>query len=144
MKKNKINGFTLFEMLVVISIIAILSALISVSFSAAQKKARDSKRLQDMKELQSAAEQFYSLNNFIYPAGTNAPTDWTANSQVVLDIFPKDPKGVGWTNYVYNIATTYCACAAMESRSNGNSDGICAFGSGTGTTGPYYCVKSQQ
>ena len=44
--KNK--GFTLFELLVSISIIALLTALATISFSSAQKKARDSKRIQDM------------------------------------------------------------------------------------------------
>lgn len=144
---NKQTGFTLFEMLVVISIIAILSALVSLSFSSAQKKARDSRRLQDMKTIQTSAEQFYSQNGYVYPVGTNTPDDWTTSSgQVVLNIFPSDPKGIGWTQYYYpgNVGSTYCACAAVESVNNGNATDYCVFGSGTGTTGPYFCVKNQQ
>jgi prepilin-type N-terminal cleavage/methylation domain-containing protein len=144
MKKTKQkNGFTLFEMLVVISIIAILTAVISINFSSAQKKARDSKRQQDMKAIQTAAEQYYSMSNYEYPKSANSG-DWKpASGQPVLDLFPKDPKGTGWTAYVYNPGTTYCACAAMENVSNGNStDDKCAFG--TGVTGPYFCVKNQQ
>jgi len=146
-KINKMSGFTLFEMLVVISIIAILTAVISLSFSSAQKKARDSRRVQDMRSIQTAAEQYYSMSNFSYPADTSAPASWTpTNGQAVLDIFPQDPKSVGWTAYSYsgNVGSTYCACAAVESVSVGNAVDKCNFGSGVGITGPYFCVKNQQ
>lgn len=130
------RGFTLFELLVSISIIGILTALAVISFSVAQKKARDARRIEDMGLVQKAAEQYYSQNNYVYPANT-AP--WTG----ILDAFPRDPKGTGWTGYNYQIGTTYCLCAAVENRSNGNStNNSCNFG--TGVTGPYYCVKSQQ
>ncbi len=142
MKKIKREGFTLFELLVSISIIGILTAIAAISFGSAQKKSRDARRFEDMGLIQKAAEQYYSMSNYVYPAGTNAPTQWTFNGQAVLETFPRDPKGTGWTGYIYNIGTTYCACAAMENRANGNSNGICALG--TGVTGAYYCVKSQQ
>lgn len=149
--KNKKNGFTLFEMLVVISIISILTALVSVSFSIAQKKARDARRMQDMSAVQKAAEQYYSLSNYIYPGGT-APTDWltTTGNQQVLEMFPVDPKGgatgVGWSAYSYPtvaVGSTYCACALLENTSTGNStNNKCTFSAGA--TRPYFCVKSQQ
>ncbi|PJC79745.1 hypothetical protein CO009_03560 [Candidatus Shapirobacteria bacterium CG_4_8_14_3_um_filter_35_11] len=145
---NNINkdkfGFTLFELLVSISIIAILTAIASMSFSGAQKKARDARRVSDMNFVQKAAEQYYSFSNYVYPSTTATP--WTAtNSQRVLDIFPRDPKlsstGTGWTGYVYSVATTYCACAAVENTASGNSSTkTCTFN----TSGAYYCVKSQQ
>jgi len=141
---DKKRGFTLFELLVSISIIAILTALVSLSYSSAQKRARDARRRQDMESVQKAAEQFYAISNYVYPAGTNAPTQWTTNDQVVLEKFPVDPKGTGWTGYTYAIGTgtTYCACAAVENIANGNATSTsCA---GIGGTGSYYCVKSQQ
>ncbi len=129
-------GFTLFELLVSISIIWILTALATVSFSAAQKKARDARRIEDMNTVQKAAEQYYSQYNYVYPANTSP---WTG----ILEAFPMDPKGTGWTGYSYRIGTTYCACAAVENRPSGNSTAnTCALG--TGVTGPFYCVKSQQ
>lgn len=132
-------GFTLFEILVSISIIGILTALAAISFSVAQKKARDARRIEDMGLVQKAAEQYYSQSStYSYPS-TTAPADWNG----ILVAFPVDPKGTGWTGYVYSVATTYCSCAAVENRSNGNSTtNGCAFG--VGVTGPYYCVKSQQ
>ncbi|PJE66807.1 hypothetical protein COU93_02235 [Candidatus Shapirobacteria bacterium CG10_big_fil_rev_8_21_14_0_10_36_6] len=137
---NNINkdkfGFTLFELLVSISIIAILTAIASMSFSGAQKKARDARRAQDMNSIQKAAEQYYSQNNYTYPSSTGVLV-----SSGLMQLWPSDPKGVGFTAYVYNIATTYCACAAVENTASGNSSAnTCTFAS----SGAYYCVKSQQ
>ena len=70
-----------------ISIIGILTALASVAYSGAQKKARDARRVEDMKLIQTAAEQFYSQMNYVYPTSTN-PTAWIpTGGQAVLDCF---------------------------------------------------------
>lgn len=130
-------GFTLFELLVSISIIGILMAVASVSYSSAQKKARDARRMEDMTSIQKAAEVYYSQNAYAYPANTGA---FTSGANPVLQSWPSDPKGVGWTAYTYQIGGTYCACAAMDNLTGGNAaDNNCTFASG-----PYYCVKSQQ
>ena len=135
-KTNNQKAFTLFELLVSISIIAILTAIAMMSFSSVQKKARDSRRVQDINSIQKAAEQYYSQNSYVYPPSTN--TFVTSN---LFQLWPTDPKSVGWTAYIYNIGTTYCACAAMENTTGGNSSvNTCAFVA----SGPFYCVKSQQ
>lgn len=144
MRENK--GFTLFELLISISIIGILTALAVVSFSSAQKKARDVRRLEDMKALQNAAEQYYSMiGTYVYPATTDVSA-WTVNGQALLQAFPKDPKGTGYTGYTYNPAVafdSYCACAAVEDFKNGNSDSVnCEFQGVNSDL--YYCVKNQQ
>ncbi|MDO8573537.1 MAG: type II secretion system protein [Candidatus Daviesbacteria bacterium] len=56
------RGFTLVELLVVISIIAILSAIGLVIFSGAQKSGRTAKRIGDLKAIQTALEVYYSRN----------------------------------------------------------------------------------
>lgn len=133
--KNMKKAFTLFELLVSISIIAILTAIASISYGAAQKKARDSRRVEDMNAIQKAAEMYYSQNSYVYPSTTGVFI-----SSGLMQQWPADPKGVGYTLYTYNIATTYCACAAVENSGTGNSSGNCNFASG----GAFYCVKSQQ
>lgn len=72
----KRKGFTLIELLVVVAIIAILTVLIIVTWTSAQKKARDSKRKSDLQSIASATEMFYSENKK-YPAGENTNTAYS-------------------------------------------------------------------
>jgi len=53
------QGFTLIELLVVIAIIGLLATMAVVSFSGAQKKARDAKRKADLAQIAKAAELFF-------------------------------------------------------------------------------------
>lgn len=59
-QKNK--GFTVVELLVSISIIGILSTIVFASFSQAQKKARITKRVSDLKQMQVALAYYYAVN----------------------------------------------------------------------------------
>ena len=56
MKRKK--AFTLVELLVVIGIIGILTAILTFSFLQAQKRSRDTKRKSDLKTLQVAFEAY--------------------------------------------------------------------------------------
>ncbi len=144
-------GFTLIELMISISIIAILSVVMSLSFSRAQKSGRDQRRVEDLKAIQNAAEQYYLLSG-AYPA-TNLydPNDnWTVNGQVILQVFPSDPKS---TSYIKNSSGTtgYCICAKVENYKNGNSEGgNCTFGIAAvnncelAPDNCYFCVKNQQ
>jgi prepilin-type N-terminal cleavage/methylation domain-containing protein len=58
-----IGGFTLIEMLVVIAIIAILSGIIITNLSGAKGKARDSKRVSDLGNIQMALELYFDRCN---------------------------------------------------------------------------------
>ncbi len=64
MKKKK--GFTLIELLVVVAIMGLLSALAVVSLNQARARARDARRVADVKQVQTALELFY-LDQFQYP-----------------------------------------------------------------------------
>jgi len=143
MKKN--NGFTLIELLVSISIIAILTVIASVSFAKAQKNGRDQRRIDDLKSIQNAAEQYFLLSGSYPAVGNYRPNlNWTINNQVVLNKFPSDPKniGVGITYSITNTSTAgYCVCANIENSKNSNAeDQQCGFSNG----GDYFCVKNQQ
>ena len=94
MFKNK-KGFTLIELLVVIAIIGLLSTLAVVALTSARTKARDSKRVADMKQVQTAMELYYSATNG-YPACAGLVSTCGALSP---DYLPgvgtlKDPGGV--------------------------------------------------
>ncbi len=141
--KYRNKGFTLFELLVSISIIGILVAVASVSYSGAQKKARDARRKEDMMTIQKAAEQYYSLSNYNYPSQSSysAGTKWVVGTQTVLESYPKDPKHT--SPYIYGATastTAYCVCALMDDSSAGNYGAANCTTAGTS----HYCVKNVQ
>lgn len=70
--KNK--GFTLIELLVVIAIIGLLASIVLVSLNSARMKARDAKRLADIKQIQLAIEMFYDHYGY-YPSHNDSGAD---------------------------------------------------------------------
>ncbi len=66
------RGFTLVELLVVIAIIGLLATVGVVSLNQARAKARDAKRLSDVKQISKALELYLSGPQQ-YPVGLNDP-----------------------------------------------------------------------
>ena len=64
---KRTGGFTLIELLVVIAIIGILSSLALVSYSGAQRQARDSQRRSDLAQYRNGLENFATANDSLYP-----------------------------------------------------------------------------
>jgi prepilin-type N-terminal cleavage/methylation domain-containing protein len=62
-RNNKFNGFTLVELLVVIAIIGLLATLSIVALRGALIKARDVKRVADIKQIHTALEMYFNSNN---------------------------------------------------------------------------------
>lgn len=66
-KRQKNNGFSLIELLVVISIIAVLSALLMANFMGARERARDAQKISDLESIKTALRMYYNDNQF-YPS----------------------------------------------------------------------------
>ncbi|MCU0679882.1 MAG: prepilin-type N-terminal cleavage/methylation domain-containing protein [Planctomycetes bacterium] len=66
----KSRAFTLIELLVVIAIIAIIATLSVLALSSAREKARDAKRIADIKQLRTALELYYNDANGYPPASS--------------------------------------------------------------------------
>jgi prepilin-type N-terminal cleavage/methylation domain-containing protein len=100
------NGFTMIELLVVVSIIGILAALALVSFTSSQKQARDAARKSDLKQYSTALEGFANKNNGLYPAyevsaGTSASSDTGLCDDLEISNCPEDPKNDTDTDFFY-------------------------------------------
>ncbi len=66
-KKISVRGFTLIELLVVIAIIGLLSTIIAAPIQSARKKARDAKKIAELKSTELALEQYAESNSAQYP-----------------------------------------------------------------------------
>lgn len=112
------RGFTLIELMVAISIIAIIATVGLISYSKAQSVGRDAKRKQDLRSI-SVALELYRQTNGSYPAATSQ--SW-ANGRLIsakgatwitgmdnkyISNLPSEPKGADTdplnaaTNYGY-------------------------------------------
>lgn len=88
MKKTKLKGFTLIELLVVIAIIGLLATLSVIALNNARAKARDAKRLADIKQFQTALELYFNAAGH-YPSAAEI-----ASGQLSYD------SGSGTTTYM--------------------------------------------
>ena len=135
------QGFTLLELLVVISIIGILVAAATASFSTAQKNSRDARRKSDLQAWQNGLEQYYADNNR-YPYPDNSNCDPGTN--YLPTGIPQDPKNTAPYTYVKNTcnsSTVYCICAELEKAAGGNASATnCTWSAG----GKNFCIKNLQ
>lgn len=146
---QKRKGFTLIELLVVIAIIGILATIVLVSLNTARQKARDARRIGDIRQLALAVEMYYDDSSTGYP-GTFVGTtcaDWdalsdaldgTTNGIVYMSSIPTDP---GQNTYAYSVCSgneSYVLVAELE----GNvPDDIDVDTCGCTCSGQFYCVQ---
>lgn len=91
---NKNRGFSLLELLIVITVIAILIGVLLPNLNEARVKARDQKRKADVRALTQALET-YKINQSLpsYPAAPlpNPGESWVVSSITYMAVMPTDP-----------------------------------------------------
>lgn len=152
------KGFTLIELLVVIAIIGILASIVLVSLNNARSKARDVKRVGDIRQLQLALEGFYD-DNQAYPGGdgaaatcSTAAVELTGLVPTYIAALPVDPGG-GSLAYAYDAAAVangqdYVLRADLEDVAHtalsGDVDGAAAANFGCDcddATSGFFCAR---
>lgn len=106
-KSPSSNGFTLIELLVVIAIIGVLATIVMVSISDLRARARDDRRVADMKAIRDALAM-YQVQRVAYPS-LPAETIITGSdafsaeliSERLMQRVPVDPTNVSPYVYTY-------------------------------------------
>ena len=90
--KKKFQAFTLIELLVVIAVVAIIATLAVIALQQARSRARDSKRIADVKQVQTALELFFNEQGR-YPTVDewNSGSLITSTSQILMQDIPVAP-----------------------------------------------------
>lgn len=99
------KGFTLLELLIVISIIGILATLVVVNLGGARGSARDAQRISDLKTIQTALEAYF--NDYgCYPANNSGGAD-CANSNNWVG--PVESTSAEWSSLFETLVPRYLA-----------------------------------
>ena len=141
LKKGEVfkkTGFTLVELLVVISIISILTVVTVGSFVESQKKSRDSARKANLKSLSTALNQYYADKGY-FPCGVGTTCingliategEFSSGGIVYMKKVPSDKTSI--KQIVYSLSPTKKAFRLYTNLEN-SKDGDCVPG-GCGTT----------
>jgi len=127
--KKRNEGFTLIEILFVIGIIGILSTIVLASINDARLKGNDTKRLSDMRQIQTALYMYYDDHNGNFPQENSSNGNWEDSTEDggdfidflkdngYMSMVPVDPINSGthyYSYYVYPAESYGCDASKGE------------------------------
>jgi type II secretion system protein G len=153
---NKQKGFTLIELLVVVAIIGILSSVVLTSLNSARSRARDAKRISDLRSIQTALQLYYTTNGSYPPSfcssananGTppsNSPLAcWSTFLSGYIPSLPLDPINQTSSFYFYsylpNVAPNTGACTTQLVSNSGPGKYVITARLENSYNSPNYCA----
>jgi len=148
MQKNK-KGFTLIELLVVVAILGLLATIVAVSLTSARARARDARRVSDVRQIELALELYYAAHQQ-YPvtaASTTAFALLRSEGYLNMSADPIDPSTGKTYCYAWGEQTgatrPYQYYHIGTKLENASSDMLCSdrdFNSGTDTHATWHTV----
>lgn len=143
------RGFTLIELLISIAMIGILAMVGTGSYIKAQQRARDAKRIDDVKTIQVAQEQYYLANNQYSSIGNGNCVIGTLGS--ILTSMPTDPQGQNYTCNTLATNKAFCVQSTVLESRQGNCASCSCAGTdctitidATPANNNRFCVKNNQ
>lgn len=128
------KGFTLVELLVTITILAIVFGIVITSAAAVRRGSRDDQRQSDLRSIQSALEQ-YQADQTYYPSALDLssvsqidntdgvdPSNKPPSLRVYLNKVPTDPVP---GNPQYKFSSSTLASASCDNNSSVSSPSMC-------------------
>ncbi len=126
------KGFTLVELLVVISVIGLLTSVVLVSFPTSTKKTRDAIKMRELKQIQTALRLYYDIYHQMpvnRTPGFGYCDDQPNFLQEIVDakLWPDNPKSPSeghYCYYDYDVDNSTGALLVVTLESYSGTDGI--------------------
>lgn len=117
MKTKK--AFSFIELIVVVTIIAVISLVGVISYGPAQKKSRDSRRISDLEKIRMALEMVRQVGTTYPSASGGIPNGLVPG---YLQTYPTDPKP--GSPYLYTRVTPYTYYLDAQMEDLGSTTGV--------------------
>ncbi len=85
------NGFTLTELMIVVSIIALLAAGVTIALQNARLSSRDARRVNDIAQIRAALNMYYGRYNS-YPTAITSGHPLSIGSTIYMISVPSNPR----------------------------------------------------
>ena len=115
-KQKKKTGFTLIELLVVLAIIGMLTGIVLVSLGRARARARDVRRMSDIRQVVTAQQMYEGENQVFFSAPRQNGIPAIEGYMPAVDD-PQPDKHYVWIDN-RNDKTKFCVVAELEDKGN--------------------------